>query len=493
MFLLLGNILFFLTLWLLQKYDKICLDQCLFQIKTSSSGVNHEIAGSAVLRVGGLSIVSTAVQIFLYLLLSGRLAEKLVGHSSYIFYCTTNACGFFRRRALPLALAIFIFCTSFFAVQLDVLAYVDTVYTDSDFIEEHYADPHTVELTFPQNKRNLIYIFLESMENTYADTSAGEPITANYIPELTALAEENVSFSNTDTNGGAYSYSGTTWTASAMVAQTSGLPVKVPLGADAYGDEEGFMPGVTSLGEILANKGYNQTLLVGSEAEFHGRESYFVGHGDYKIVDIISLKEDGILPEDYYEWWGFEDEKLFEFAKEELTALAAKEEPFNLTMLTADTHFPDGYVCEKCGAEHAEQYANVLSCSSKQVYDFIEWVKQQPFYENTTIVISGDHLTMDANFLDDIDENYTRTVYNCIVNSAVEPVNEKNREFGTFDMLPTTLAAMGVKIEGDRLALGTNLFSAEQTLTEIYGFEVLDIEMQKNSEFYNTNFLAMEE
>ena len=100
---------------------------------------------------------------------------------------------------------------------------------------------------------------------------------------------------------------------------------------------------------------------------------------------------------------------------------------------------------------------------------------------------------MDPEFLDEIDENYVRTIYNCIINAPVEPVSKKNRQFGTFDMFPTTLAALGVEIEGNRLGLGTNLFSTEQTLTEQYGFEVLDLELQKNSVFYNTQFLEMDE
>jgi phosphoglycerol transferase len=67
-------------------------------------------------------------------------------------------------------------------------------------------------------------------------------------------------------------------------------------------------------------------------------------------------------------------------------------------------------------------------------------------------------------------------------------VNEHNREFGTFDMFPTTLAAMGATIEGNRLGLGTNLFSTEKTLTEIYGFERLDEELSLRSDFYIDNF-----
>ena len=53
-----------------------------------------------------------------------------------------------------------------------------------------------------------------------------------------------------------------------------------------------------------------------------------------------------------------------------------------------------------------------LDCSSKQVDDFLSWIKQQDFYENTTVVIVGDHGTMDVDFLDDIDSYYERTMYN---------------------------------------------------------------------------------
>ena len=117
-----------------------------------------------------------------------------------------------------------------------------------------------------------------------------------------------------------------------------------------------------------------------------------------------------------------------------------------------------------------------------------------PYYENTTIVLSGDHLTMDPAFLEDLEEGYTRTVYNCIINSAILPTGgDMTREFSTFDMFPTTLAAMGVRIEGERLALGTNLFSEQETLTEMFGYERLDGELQKRSEWYNEELLEMPE
>ncbi len=58
------------------------------------------------------------------------------------------------------------------------------------------------------------------------------------------------------------------------------------------------------------------------------------------------------------------------------------------------------------------------------------------------------------------------------------------------DMFPTTLAALGVEIKGDRLALGTNLFSGRNTLLEDMGFEKLEAELSKRSIFYNNNLLG---
>ena len=60
------------------------------------------------------------------------------------------------------------------------------------------------------------------------------------------------------------------------------------------------------------------------------------------------------------------------------------------------------------------------------------------------------------------------------------PPNAKYREFATIDNFPTTLAALGVKIEGDRLGLGTNLFS-DHTLIERDGLDYVNEELQKAS------------
>lgn len=268
------------------------------------------------------------------------------------------------------------------------------------------------------------------------------------------------------------------------------MPLKVAVDGNAYGEESAsFLPGAYSLGEILETQGYNQTLLVGSDAEFVGRASYFTQHGNYKILDYFTAQKDGIIPEDYRVFWGFEDERLFEYAKKELSSLGSQSAPFNFTMLTVDTHHPAGYTCDLCEDTYEHPYSNAIVCSSRQVYDFVSWVRAQNFFENTTIIISGDHLSMAQEFFSAIPESYERTVYNVFLNSLADTSNTKNREFATFDMFPSTLASLGVEIKGERLGIGTNLFSEEKTVFEEYGTATAMEELSYKSKFYNSKIL----
>ncbi|MBQ7231110.1 MAG: hypothetical protein IJX04_09490 [Oscillospiraceae bacterium] len=121
--------------------------------------------------------------------------------------------------------------------------------------------------------------------------------------------------------------------------------------------------------------------------------------------------------------------------------------------------------------------------------EFVRWLQQQPFYENTTVVITGDHLSMDNGYMQrNVPENYQRMVYSCILNSAISTDNTKNREYCAVDLFPTTLAAMGCTIEGDRLGLGVNLFSDRPTLSEEWGYDRFNSELSKASDYYIQNF-----
>lgn len=377
--------------------------------------------------------------------------------------------------------------------ELGIVEYIVDIRESSTIFEEYFADPKETDLVFPEEKRNLIFIFLESMETTYASVEAGGGKENNYIPELTALANEYISISNTDKVGGGYVCALTGWTMAGILGTTSGVPYKIPGEGNASGKYVDFLPGLTSLGDILEDEGYQNYFLCGSRGEFAGRDLYFQVHGNYEIRDYYYAVEQKYIPEGYWEFWGYEDEKLFDIAKKELTQLAESGANFNYTMLTVDTHFPDGYTCELCENKYDSQYANAIACSSKQVSEFVEWVQKQKWYDNTTIVLVGDHTSMANDFWDDIGD-YERRTYNCFINlpDGVDTSNIKNRQFTTLDMFPTTLAALGVEIEGNRLALGVNLFSNEDTLMEKLGKEQLDQELSRYSKFYHNKLVKNE-
>ena len=112
-----------------------------------------------------------------------------------------------------------------------------------------------------------------------------------------------------------------------------------------------------------------------------------------------------------------------------------------------------------------------------------------PFYENTTVIITGDHLSMDKGYFSrNVEDSYVRRNYNCFVKSAVDTAYSKNRDFSCMDMFPTTLAAMGCTIEGNYLGLGVNLFSDRPTLAEEWGYDRFNSELSKASDYYIQNF-----
>ena len=406
-----------------------------------------------------------------------------------------KARGVFVKRTLIGAFIALIAALAVGTVKLDLIHYISGQMQDSSFIEDHYVDPKKTSMTFPEKKRNLIYIYLESMEMTFSDPEHGGAFQQDIIPELTELAMEGDDFNgNSGLLNGGHVMPGSTYTMAGMFTQSSGLPLKVDLG-EKFTDQRGsfnkmdtqdsFFSGVTTLGDILDGEGYNQAFMMGSDATFGGRRLYLTEHGDFEICDYKWAIEQGYIPKDYYVFWGYEDEKLFSYAKEKVLEMAGQEEPFNFSLLTVDTHFEDGYRCRLCRDDfEGNRDANSFACSSRQVSEFVRWIQQQDFYENTTIVLNGDHLTMDSDFCINVPVSYDRRTYTAYLNAACEPADPgRERQYTTLDNLPTTLAAMGVDIKGDRLGLGTNLYGTADTLLEEYGTEELSESLSRKSSF----------
>ena len=482
---------FLITNYINEVFDNITIDQLIYSIKTSE-GTSSTVVIDGVCYVLPWLFVIYGIILFIIIILKSVVKTK-----TYLIIKIKSK----DIRLLLWPLSKFIKLLFSLIVLLLSIRYVYTNFNldnyfnpnrKTNFFDIYYTDPNNIKIEPPKEKQNLIYIYVESLETSLFSNKNGGNFKSSIIPNLEKLAQENINFSMNDKLGGAYAATGSTWTIAALVSSTSGTPLKLPSGlGNLYTGYGEFLPGVYSLGDVLNDNGYQNYLMIGSDAEFAGRKDYFKYHGNYNIKDYVYAKEKELIDEDYYVWWGYEDSKLFNFAKDELTEISKNDEPFNFTMLTADTHFSDGYVDKNCQNIYDYKYLNSYHCSDSMISDFIKWIQKQDFYKNTTIVITGDHLSMQANITDMFDENdYDRDVYNVFINAKASTKNTKNRIFTTFDFYPTTLAALGFKINGDRLGLGTNLFSDRPTLAEEIGdLEKFNIEISKNSTYYNKRLL----
>ena len=64
--LLAGTLVFFLTIWMASKYDKVTLDQFIYAAKSSAAGANRSLINSAAVRVGVLGVAATLAELGLY-------------------------------------------------------------------------------------------------------------------------------------------------------------------------------------------------------------------------------------------------------------------------------------------------------------------------------------------------------------------------------------------------------------------------------------------
>lgn len=384
--------------------------------------------------------------------------------------------------------------------QLGAFTYLRLNLTGSEFFAERYVSPKTPgRVTAPQEKRNLIFIELESFETSFFSRGHGGLWEEELIPELYELLSDPdaVWFASDGNTHGTLNAFGTTWTTAALVGYTAGIPFKVPVGKNNSYAAKNFLSGAWSLGDILQENGYRNILVSAATTSFGGVDRYFTAHGNYTIVDENNLhftngagkRTDFTIPESQLNEWGFSDAAAFRIAQQVLTAqTSGSDEPFHLFISTIDTHFGgyrynagDGY--EGSIRSFDTQIENVYATTSREVGAFVAWLKEQPFYESTTVVLVGDHPNMTAGICGDV-ESDARGRYNLILNSVVTTENRKNRSFTAFDFYPTMLSAMGFRIAGGQLGLGVDLFSGQPTLAEQYGIAVLNRELEKRSAFY---------
>lgn len=436
-------------------------EQILFHLNQPLDGTDPELIRKIISRILRYSTLYFVVFIIIFLSISYKIRQKTK------LYLLTIV-------MLLISVTTVIYSFKIFKIN-DYLENRSAKTPFSTYYEENYIHPTSQNIKF-NKKKNLIILYLESFENSYYPKTG--IFKENLLPNLENLAQQEISFN------GFKQVAGTSWTIAGIFASNCGVPIKSIIDGNAYRNVKYFFKNIKCLPQILKENGYRTYYLQGADIKFAGKDKFFSQHGVSEFYGRDYFMNLPNYDESHDGDWGINDHTLFKYAKEKISEIAQnKEKPFMLSMLTVDTHHTTGFLNPICDKKYDIGMKNTLYCQDKLIVDFVSWLKQQDFYDNTTILIMGDHLAMPNTLQGYLDKNNKREIVNIFINSD-KKTNNLNREFTTFDLFPSILESIGA--ESEKLGLGRSLFSDNKTLIEQEGYEKFDKKIYEKSKLYES-------
>ncbi|MFN2330389.1 MAG: sulfatase-like hydrolase/transferase [Halomonas sp.] len=347
---------------------------------------------------------------------------------------------------------------------------------DGAWLDRRYIEPAI--LAVPESPPNLLLLYLESIERTYADR---ERFGGAYA-DLDALGAKGHVFE------GIRQLDNTGWTMAGMISSQCGTPL-MPAGLlhdRQFEPLEQVVPGVDCLGDLLAGQGYRLSYLGGASTAFAGKGLFYKGHGFAEVIGRAEL-EPRLEDPDYINDWGLYDDSLYHFTLEEIRRLDAESDgPWGVVNLTIAGHAPHGYPARACRERQGEfdgvDILYSVECSAWLARDLVERLEDEGLLENTLVVVASDHLTMRVSAWDQLTEGERDNTF-MMLGPGIEAGTRTRREASMVDLLPTLLEAMGFTIQGHRAGLGASLLAEpnQQTLVERHGLEPLNARMREEN------------
>ncbi|CEA06899.1 Phosphoglycerol transferase I [Arthrobacter saudimassiliensis] len=355
--------------------------------------------------------------------------------------------------------ALVVGSTTAFATTVNMADYIKSGNSKYD-VGDYYAEP---VVTSADGARNLVLIYLESGEGTLADDELFEKDAFLPLKEATPAAEGWQSVENFQ------QYAGGGWTMAGLVSTQCGVPLK-SAGGDGgrgVGGVDTYMGGTTCLGDVLAGHGYTNVFLGGASSSFAAKDTFLSSHGYSEVKGLNDWRAAGEPADSFRPDWGLSDERLMANARDKVDELHAEAErtgnPFNLSVLTLDTHEPV-HIYDYCEVDTENRVTSAFHCSLAQVAGFVEHMEAQGYLEDTAVVIMGDHLKhMSAGdaFHEQLDHHPNRTIFNRIWIPGQDQGSTLRDGVDQLSMYPTLLEAAGLTLEGRQAGLGVSAFAPE--------------------------------
>jgi phosphoglycerol transferase len=454
--------------WIRYRFGEITFDQMLLNLRGESAG-NSSLFTEAVL-VCVAAPLSVVALLALLLQLRRRSGAGRTPTRPRRYPMLAGA------LSLGVALAVLFTVTG-------LPQYASALLGDASFAS-YYVVPQA-ERTKAQ-PRNLVTIYLESGENTYGRADLfGKNLLAD-------LDQSTQGWSRYD---GLEQFPGGGWTMAGLIGTECGIPVKSELltpdvNHNVFGEEvEHYLPGARCLGDVLHDSGYTNVFLGGANTAFAGKGTFLHDHG-YDFVYGLEHWEAAGEARQNVSVWGLSDHQLASYAIDQLRRLREAGRPFNLTMLTLDTHEPGG-VYPTCSTDDTQAMATAIQCSMRSVGRVIDYLRDNHFLDDTVVVVMGDHLKATAEggfFKAELDAQEDRTIIMRVWDPD-GPVAFNRERADQLSLLPTTLDLIGLAAPDGRAGLGVSLTGAlrtEQTMLSLSKAQYASLLSSPSKELYRT-------
>jgi len=302
---------------------------------------------------------------------------------------------------------------------------------NSDFYN-YYKVPSIVS---DGKSKNLVFIYLESLERTYFDQNAFPGLVNN----LKEIEENSISFTNIKQDD--YSH----FTIAGLTASQCGVPLVSPAYWNSVGGMNTFMESATCLGDLLDNEGYFLSYYSGANIRFAGTDIFMRTHS---FDDVKGYYELAVRPNKYTNWWGLYDDSLFSLAKQNIEKLAKEKEKFAFFMSTIDTHHPSGNPSRSCDGiiygNGKNSILNSVKCSDLLVSKFVDDLRKTDYGKDLVIVIVSDHLSMENTASYILDKQDRTNLFMINTPETNKTGGQKNNTAGlTLDIGTTILPFIG--------------------------------------------------
>jgi phosphoglycerol transferase len=334
---------------------------------------------------------------------------------------------------------------------------------------------------------DLLMIYLEGTDRQFADPA----VWGDAYAPLNNFASEGVAFNRVS------QIVATGWSTAGITASLCGVPI-VPRGL-LYGMNfekmHSYMPGVTCLGDLAQQAGYQTAFVVGGPLEFGGLDMLFgPEHGFEKAVGRDELRK--IYPKSETDaaliGWTLDDQLVFKHAKTLHEEMLAKPAPYSLVIETIGPHGYEGYLSRHCAADGKAQFSRdtdrVLRCTIDDAIRFVKEARARQAAKRPghplLVVLQSDHLNHDA-LTPNVAAEYGG--YNTVMmaGAGLPASLVVNKPAGMIDVYPTILQALGLQNPPYEAGLGRSLLASLPTLVETYGTADLEPMVVMNPDLGN--------